>query len=192
MNKKISIILSILLIIVLTTIAYGWMQTQPSTGELVEYNRRFYITDSDIQVKLYALVNGTYVQQGQFSTDPLIELEEMYPGKIQRYRFELSNANSVPSRVKIVFTELTGDISVIKPYLRVNLTNPDVDSFLLDSRLEQSSNNDRYYFGFAESVTIPANSSINYYWNFEIDIDAPNALQGKSFEVNRIMFIKPM
>ena len=85
MKKNISIILNILIIALLIGIAYGWMQTEPSLGENIEYNRDFYITDSDIDVKLYALVNNTYVLQGQQSDDALITLDEMYPGKIQRY-----------------------------------------------------------------------------------------------------------
>ena len=83
-NKTISMILSIVLIVVLSLCAYGWMQTMPSAGENVEYNRNFYITDSDIGVKLFALIDNSYVEQGQLSTDPLITINEMYPGKIQR------------------------------------------------------------------------------------------------------------
>ena len=36
--KKISILLSILVIILLTVSAYAWMQTEPSLGENIEYN----------------------------------------------------------------------------------------------------------------------------------------------------------
>ena len=112
-NKTISMILSIVLIVVLSLCAYGWMQTMPSAGENVEYNRNFYITDSDIGVKLFALIDNSYVEQGQLSTDPLITINEMYPGKIQRYRFELTNNKDVSSRVKIVFTELDGNINLL-------------------------------------------------------------------------------
>ena len=191
-NKTISMILSIVLIVVLSLCAYGWMQTMPSTGENVEYNRNFYITDSDIRVKLFALIDNTYVEQGQLSTDPLITINEMYPGKIQRYRFELTNNKDVPSRVKIVFTELDGNINLLKSYLKINITSPYLTSFTLNQKLEQNEDNNRYFFDFADSVTIPANSTLNFYFNFEIDIKAPNALQATSFEVKKIMFIKPM
>lgn len=191
-NKTISMILSIVLIVVLSLCAYGWMQTMPSTGENVEYNRNFYITDSDIGVKLFALIDNTYVEQGQLSTDPLITINEMYPGKIQRYRFELTNNKDVPSRVKIVFTELNGNINLLKSYLKINITSPYLTSFTLNQKLEQNEDNNRYFFDFADSVTIPANSTLNFYFNFEIDIKAPNALQATSFEVKKIMFIKPM
>ena len=120
MKKNISIILNILLVVLLIGIAYGWMQTEPSMGENIEYNRDFYITDSDIDVKLYALVNNTYVLQGQQSEDALINLEEMYPGKIQRYRFELINKNDVAAKVKIIFTEITGNINHMKNYLKIH------------------------------------------------------------------------
>lgn len=191
-NKTISMILSIVLIVVLSLCAYGWMQTMPSTGENVEYNRNFYITDSDIGVKLFALIDNTYVEQGQLSTDPLITINEMYPGKIQRYRFELTNNKDVPSRVKIVFTELDGNINLLKSYLKINITSPYLTSFTLNQKLEQNEDNNRYFFDFADSVTIPVNSTLNFYFNFEIDIKAPNALQATSFEVKKIMFIKPM
>ncbi len=191
-NKTISMILSIVLIVVLSLCAYGWMQTMPSTGENVEYNRNFYITDSDIGVKLFALIDNSYVEQGQLSTDPLITINEMYPGKIQRYRFELTNNKDVPSRVKIVFTELDGNINLLKSYLKINITSPYLTSFTLNQKLEQNEDNNRYFFDFADSVTIPANSTLNFYFNFEIDIKAPNALQATSFEVKKIMFIKPM
>lgn len=191
-NKTISMILSIVLIVVLSLCAYGWMQTMPSTGENVEYNRNFYITDSDIGVKLFALIDNSYVEQGQLSTDPLITINEMYPGKIQRYRFELTNNKDAPSRVKIVFTELDGNINLLKSYLKINITSPYLTSFTLNQKLEQNEDNNRYFFDFADSVTIPANSTLNFYFNFEIDIKAPNALQATSFEVKKIMFIKPM
>lgn len=191
-KKDISILLSILLIIMITITAYGWMQTQPSSGENIEYNRNFYITDSDIEVKLYALVDNVYIEQGQSSSDPLIELDEMYPGKIQRYRFELKNNKEVASRVKIVFTEVEGNLNLLKSYLNINITSPYLISFKLNDKLELNTESNRYYFDFIDSVTIPAQSTINYYWNFEMDIEAPNALQGTSFAVNKIMFIKPM
>ncbi len=191
-NKTISMILSIVLIVVLSLCAYGWMQTMPSAGENVEYNRNFYITDSDIGVKLFALIDNSYVEQGQLSTDPLITINEMYPGKIQRYRFELTNNKDVPSRVKIIFTELDGNINLLKSYLKINITSPYLTSFTLNQKLEQNEDNNRYFFDFVDSVTIPANSTLNFYFNFEIDIKAPNALQATSFEVKKIMFIKPM
>ncbi len=191
-NKTVSMILSIVLIVVLSLCAYGWMQTMPSSGENVEYNRNFYITDSDIEVKLYALIDNTYVEQGQLSTDPLITIDNMYPGKIQRYRFELTNNKDVASRVKIVFTELDGNINLIKSYMNVNITSPVLKTINLNDSLELNEESNRYYFDFADSVTIPANSTLNYYWNIEIDIKAPNALQNSTFEVKKIMFIKPM
>lgn len=189
--KKISILLSILIIILLTVSAYAWMQTEPSLGENVEYNRDFYITDSDIQVKLYALIDNKYVLQGQYSDDELLNLDLMYPGKTQRYRFELTNINPTPARVKIVFTEITGSINLLKNYLKIGITNPIIDNFKLSDRLEHNTDDDRYFFDFADSVTIPAESTLNYYWNIEIDIDAPNTLQNTNLTINKIMFIKP-
>ncbi len=189
--KKISILLSILVIILFTVSAYAWMQTEPSLGENIEYNRNFYVTDSDIQVKLYALIDNKYVLQGQYSDDELLNLDLMYPGKTQRYRFELTNINPTPARVKIVFTEITGNINLLKNYLKIGITNPIIDNFKLSDRLEHNEEDDRYFFDFADSVTIPAESTLNYYWNLEIDIDAPNSLQNTNLKINKIMFIKP-
>ena len=189
--KKISILLSILVIILLTVSAYAWMQTEPSLGENIEYNRDFYVTDSDIQVKLYALIDNKYVLQGQYSDDELLNLDLMYPGKTQRYRFELTNINPTPARVKIVFTEITGNINLLKNYLKIGITNPIIDNFKLSDRLEHNEEDDTYFFDFADSVTIPADSTLNYYWNLEIDIDAPNSLQNTNLKINKIMFIKP-
>ena len=191
MKKNISIILNVLIVIMLLGITYAWMQTEPSLGENIEYNRDFYITDSDIDVKLYALINNQYVLQGQQSDDALLTLDEMYPGKIQRYRFELTNRNQVAAKVKIVFTEITGNINLMKNYLKISATNPEMFSFMLNDRLEHNEEDDRYFFHFSKSVTIPANSTLDYYWNLEIDIDAPNALQATSLRINKIMFIKP-
>ena len=189
--KKISILLSILVIILLTVSAYAWMQTEPSQGENIEYNRNLYVTDSDIQVKLYALIDNKYVLQGQYSDDELLNLDLMYPGKTQRYRFELTNINPTPARVKIVFTEITGNINLLKNYLKIGITNPIIDNFKLSDRLEHNEEDDRYFFDFVDSVTIPAESTLNYYWNLEIDIDAPNTLQNTNLKINKIMFIKP-
>lgn len=191
MNKRLSILLSVLLIALITATAYGWMQTEPSRGELVEYNRNFYITDSDIEVRLYSLIDNTYVEQGQLQTDEALVLNEMYPGKIQRYRFVLTNNNSVMARVRVVFTDLTGDVSLLSHYLKINGTNPDVFSFLMNDKLGYDEDDSRYHFDFVDSISIPANSSINYYWNIEADIGTPNSAQGKTLSVGKIMFIKP-
>ena len=115
----------------------------------------------------------------------------MYPGKTQRYRFELTNINPTPARVKIVFTEITGNINLLKNYLKIGITNPIIDNFKLSDRLEHNEEDDRYFFDFVDSVTIPAESTLNYYWNLEIDIDAPNTLQNTNLKINKIMFIKP-
>ena len=61
MKKNISIILNVLIVIMLLGITYAWMQTEPSLGENIEYNRDFYITDSDIDV----LSNRTITTTGK-------------------------------------------------------------------------------------------------------------------------------
>ena len=57
-NKTISMILSIVLIVVLSLCAYGWMQTMPSAGENVEYNRNFYICSLQKICIPYIIANG--------------------------------------------------------------------------------------------------------------------------------------
>jgi len=91
-------------VVLILTITYAWMVTDPSYGELVEYNRRFIITDSDIEVNLYVLKNNEYVKQEHFN--PLITLDLMEPGKVQRYRFDIKNNNSIKASTNIVFTQI--------------------------------------------------------------------------------------
>ena len=64
MKKKltINVILNIILAVILIRYAYSWMVTEPSYGEVIEYNREIIIASSGIYVEVYIYKDNDYVK----------------------------------------------------------------------------------------------------------------------------------
>ena len=74
--KKISILLSIVIIILLTVSAYAWMQTEPSLGENIEYNS--VVNSIDFDTKTVRTADGKkYQAQVIITTIPWMEFREI-------------------------------------------------------------------------------------------------------------------
>ncbi|MDD2435193.1 MAG: hypothetical protein PHO63_02955 [Bacilli bacterium] len=183
--------LNILIFLLLVVISFSWMITVDNHGEIVDYNKNFYITDSDVEVKLFVLKNNVYVEQSQAEEAPLIELAIMEPGVSQKYRFDITNNNDIQASVKIAFAELEGDVEILKPFIYVSATNPIVWRVKMDDALEFDVNSNVYSFTFLNRFNIPANSTQSLYFNILLDSYADNTAQGKTLTINKIMFIKP-
>lgn len=189
-NKKyLLMIFNIVIIMLLTT--FAWMITDPSEGEVIMYENRFVIPDSNVNVDLYVLKNNVYVLQSQNMSEQLVETNLMQPGAIQRYRFDITNIQDVVQAIKIVFTGITGDIEVLDDYITINCTNPYVFSKKLSEVLEYDEVNQYYYFDFIDSQNIPSHETISIYWNIAVSQQAGNEIENLNIAIDKIMFIKP-
>jgi hypothetical protein len=181
-----NIILNIFLLVLIITSTYSWMLTQRSTAQLVDYNRNLIITDSDITVTAYAFINNQYVLQ---ETSPMF-LELLEPGAAQKYRFDITNNQSVLATTKAVMSRITGDVLDLQDFIYIGGTSPSVFYFPMSEGLMYNSVNDIYYMDIIDRIEIPGNSTVSVYIYVEMSEDAENDLQDKELYINRFMFIK--
>lgn len=193
MSKKLifNLILDILILILLTVITYSWMITEATRGELVEYDKSLIVTDSDVEVSLYVMQDNEYILQSPYSTEPIINTKLLEPGKNQKYRIDITNNKEVSQAVKIVFTEITGDIESLKNYIVFTSTSPNTFNFSLQDRLEYNEKKDYYFFDYIDYISIKEKSTISLYFNAALLNTASNDIMGTNININKIMFIKP-
>ena len=61
-NKiRVNVLLNIILAITMVSVAYSWMVTEPSYGEVIEYERELIIASSGIDVEVYIYEKNDYV-----------------------------------------------------------------------------------------------------------------------------------
>ena len=193
MSKKLvlNLVLDIAILILLITITYSWMITEATVGENVEYNKTLVVTDSDVQVSLYVMQDNEYMLQSPYLTEPIINTKLLEPGKNQKYRFDITNNNDVSAAVKIVFTEISGDINVLQDYILFTNTSPDLISFSLKERVKYNEEKDYYYFDYLDYLSIPAHQTISLYFNISLLSSAQNDVMSSNININKVMFIKP-
>lgn len=181
-----NIILNVFLLILIITMTYSWMLTQRSSAQLVDYNRNLIITDSDITVVSYAFINNQYVLQ---ETSPIF-LELLEPGAAQKYRFDITNNQSIMATTKMLMSNITGDVQALKDFIYVGGTSPSVFYIPMSEVLTYNSVNDIYYVDMIDRIEIPGNSTVSVYVYVEMSEEAGNELQETALYINRFMFIK--
>lgn len=191
MSKKIKLILNVILnvfmLAIITSMTYSWMLTQSSRGELVDYNRNLVITSSEVTVEAYAYKNGQYEVQ---TISPMY-IGLMAPGVNQKYRFDITNTKSVVAVTKVIFSGITGDIDILKPYIIMGSTSPDSFSFLLTDKIQYNAPANRYYVNFINEFRVPANQTISLYCYLSLSETATNDIANKNITIDKIIFIKP-
>lgn len=185
-----NIFLNVTILIVLGV--FAWMLTNASSAENIEYTGRLLVTDNDVNVKLFVQTNNEYVEQSQLLADPIIQIKTMQPGDTQKYRLDIYNNSDITTSItKIVFSEVLGDIDLLKSVIQVKCTSPQLFTFKLEDRLEYDAVNEHYYFNFIDKLEIPANQMVSVYFNLYIDENATNQIQDTFLSIGKIMFINP-
>ncbi len=183
--KKRNIYLNIILSVLIITAVFAWMITGASRGELVDYSRGGVITAVDIDVELYELVGDTY----NLVTADKLDLTNMAPGDKRQFRFDITNNNNNVSTSKIVFSNITGDIDILKNKIFIGSSNPKIFEYSLEDKLEL--NNEKYIFRFSDDFKIEAKTKISLYWYLSLDSNASNEVANKSLIIDNISFIRP-
>lgn len=176
-----------LLVIIISVSAYAWMITEPSRGEILNYKRKLVITSNDLDIKSFVYDEETQEYYEDNSSPMNVGLTE--PGKIQKYKFEITNNKDIVARTNIIFSNITGDIEDLGNVIFFGATNPSIFETAMASMLEENTNKSQY-IKFMEDLKIPANSTISVYWYVYIDQYASNEIVDKDVEIEKIMFVK--
>ena len=185
-NKfHLNILLNVLILVAIAAVSYAWMLTIPSVGHLVEYQRDLIVTSSDIDVDSYVLIDGDYVLQTE--SPMLTGLFE--PGRVRNYRFDITNNEDVRSSVRVVLSNITGDVEDLKDYFIFGTTSPQTIEIVMGDKLVYTG--DGKYMVFVESLSIPGNETVSLYWYAVIDNLAPNEIMEMSLEIEQAVFIRP-
>lgn len=177
--------------ILAVAIIYGWMLTDPSFGEMLEYTGHFVITDSNVTVRLFVLQDNSYNEQSQLKDDPLIELPMMQPSSMQKYRMDITNNHEVFAATKIVLANLSGNIDELKDYIYIGCNNPKIFKYKLADILKIDEATGTYYVEFMDYYKVEAYSTQSIYWNISIDPEVGNEIQNMTFSIGNIMFLNP-
>lgn len=191
MKKKITInvILNIILAVILIRYAYSWMVTEPSYGEVIDYNRELIIASSGIDVKVYIYKDNDYVLYEEND----IVVNNMAPNDSIRFKFVMTNTKEVATITDIVFADISGDLEDLKPYLSINCASPKIFSKTLSDNLLQTSTYDGLnitnYMKFYEDFRVEPNSTETIYWTINLDKTANNQVAEKTLTIDSIIFI---
>lgn len=189
LSTKITVILNISIIILAGI--YAWMITDASIAENIEYTAKLVVTDSNVNVKLFVLQNGSYIEQGQAVDAPLLNIDKIEPGKSIKYRFDIENKTDVLAATKIVFSNITGDLDLLKEYIYIGSTNPTIFNYKLSDILEYDEENQVYYFNFIKYFKISSKSTESIYFSISLSEQATNEVQDTSLSIDKIMFLYP-
>lgn len=189
-SNSVNIIINVALLLITIGIAYSWMVTDSSDGEIVKYDRDLIVSSLDISVVLYQYIDKSYVEV----TADSVDLTNVAPGDVYQFRFDITNEHNTVSLSKIVFGAITGDVDVLAPYVIIGSTSPNIYSFLLSDKIVESENADGDIIKIArfnDSLKVPAKTTLSLYWYISISEDADNSIVLKHISIDNIEFISP-
>jgi len=192
--KDSKLVMNILLNVAIVAMlgVFAWMVTNASSAENLDYAGHLIVTDNDVDVKLFLLQDNEYIEQLQSQSEPLIQIGELQPGSTQKFRVDVyNNVATIASITKIVFSEMYGDIDLLKNVVQITCTSPQLFTFKLADRIKYDEVNEHYYFDFFSKLEIPANGMVSIFFNISIDENATNEIQNTYLSINKIMFVNP-
>ena len=188
-NIRISTLLNCILVVIFLAYSYSWMVTEPSYGEIVDYNRDLIIASSGVDVDMYIYSGSDYVLYEEEN----IVVNNMAPNDAIRFKFVIKNAKYVATITDIVFANIYGDIEDLKPYLTVECTSPttfvkDFEKDILTTStfegLEVTN-----YMKFYNDFKVEINEEGLIYWTIKLDKKADNRIVNKSLTIDNIIFL---
>lgn len=182
-------LLNIVLAVVLVGYTYSWMVTEPSYGEVIDYNRELIVASSGVDVDVYMYEDGDYQL---YEGDDII-IDNLAPNDTIRFKFVMTNTNSVASLTDIIFANIFGDVDIVSPYISIDCASPVVFSKNLYDNLLTTSTFDGLevtnYMKFYDDLTVPSNSTETIYWTLKLDKSASNDVASKSLRIENIVFL---
>ena len=193
MKKKIQIstVLNIVLLIVMLSYTYSWMVTEPSYGEVVNYERELIIASSGVEVEVYIYEDSVndYVL---YETEDIV-INNMAPNDTVRFKFIMKNTKNVATLTDIVFANIYGDIDDLSSYMTIECSNPDVFVRDFNNDLDTTSTFDGIevtnYMKFYDDFKVESNTESVIYWTIKLDKTADNSIVDKSLTIDNIIFL---
>lgn len=186
-RRKLNIIINTSLIIMIIAVSYSWMVTVPSRGEIVDYNRRLVVPTTDLVIVPY--VYDDEEEKYIISNTSPMQVGLTEPGKVQKYKFDITNSQDIDAKVNIIFSNITGDIEDLKEKVYIGSTN---STFLfeksLSSLLTFNEENKSYYIRLIENLKIPARNTMSFYWYTYVDQYASNEISNMRIDIEKVLF----
>lgn len=182
-------ILNLSLLVMIISVSYAWMITEPSKGEIVDYRRKLVIPSNDLEIIPYTY-NDETMEYEVSNTSPM-EVGLTEPGRVQKYKFAITNNKDVEASTNMVFSNITGDIEKLKNVVYLGSTN---QNFLfekdLESLLQYNETSNTYYIKFVEDLKIKPHETVAFYWYTYVDQYASNEIRDTEISIEKIMFNK--
>lgn len=191
MKRKIGIstILNILLIVLLSSYTYSWMVTEPSYGEVVEYDRELVVASAGVDVDVYIYEVDDYV----LYEEEKIIVNNMAPNDTIRFKFIVKNANRVSTLTDIIFANVYGDLEVLSKYLTIECSSPSSFVKNFNNDLLTTSTFDGIevtnYMKFYDDFKVEAKNESTIYWTIKLDKTADNSIVDKQLVIDNIIFL---
>lgn len=193
MKKKIrlSTILNIILLVIMLSYTYSWMVTEPSYGEVVNYERELIIASSGVEVEVY--IYDDNVNDYVLYENEDIVINNMAPNDTVRFKFVMKNTKQVATMTDIVFANIDGDIDTLAPYMTFESSSPDVFVRDMINDLNETSTFDGIevtnYMKFYDDFKVEAGTESVIYWTIKLDKTASNDIVDKSLTIENIIFL---
>ena len=170
---------------------YSWMVTEPSYGEIVDYERDLIIASSGVEVSVY-LYDDSINDYVLYENEEIV-VNNMAPNDTIRFKFVMKNSKQVATVTDIVFANIYGDIELLKPYMTFECSSPEIFVKDLNNNLDETSTFDGIkvtnYMKFYDDLKVEAGTESIIYWNIKLDKTASNDIIDKSLTIENIIFL---
>ena len=182
-------VLNILLVILLTSYTYSWMVTEPSFGEIADYERDLIIASSALDVSVYIYEGSDYVLYEEED----IVIKNMAPNDTIRFKFVMKNNNSMAALTDIIFANIYGDLDTVSSYMTIECSNPKVFVKTFNTDLQTTSTfggiDVTNYIKFYDDFKVESGSESTIYWTIKLDKKADNSIVSKQLVIDNIIFL---
>lgn len=188
---KVSTLLNVILVVMVLGYSYSWMVTEPSYGEVINYERDLIIASSGVEVLVYIYEDD--VKDYVLYEEEDIVVDNMAPNDTIRFKFVMKNTKSVATMTDIIFANMYGDIDLLSPYMTFECSNPDVFVRDLNNDLLETSTFDGIevtnYMKFYDDFKVESGSETTIYWTIKLDKTATNDIVDKYITIDNIIFL---
>lgn len=188
---RLNTILNIILVVIALTYTYSWMVTEPSYGEIIDYERNLIIASSGVDVSIFMYddkVNDYVLYKNED-----IEITNVAPNDKIRFKIVMKNNKSIATVTNIVFANIYGNIDELKPYIEINSSSPLVFSKNLENDLIETSTLEGIevsnYMKFYNNFMVEAESENTIYFNISLSKLASNDIIDKTLVIDNIIFL---
>lgn len=188
---RVDVILNIILVVMALTYTYSWMVTEPSYGEIVNYERDLIIASNGVEVSIFMYDDS--VNDYVLYKDKDIIIQNMAPNDKVRFKVVLKNSKNTTTVTDIVFANIYGDIDELKSYIKINVSSPIVFTKDLDKDLMETSTLEGIevtnYMKFYDNFKVEAGNEDTIYFSISLDKSASNEIVDKNLVIDNIIFL---